>query len=128
MKKIVLGLAILSSFSSIASVDKILIYNALGVKEEPMVAPRTQLRYEKSIGGLSCIKVNDISSDGETVSCTLNISEIDSAAIYDALDVEEVPMAAPRTQLRYQKSIGRLSCILVNDITSGNDIDCTLTF
>jgi hypothetical protein len=47
-----------------------------------------------------------------------------SKLIYQALNVEEKALAAPRTQMKLEKSVGGLTCIKVNEIRKGNSYSC----
>lgn len=126
MKKYFLTLAFLVNSSAFASTGAEAIYKALNIQEQALMADRTQLKYQKSVEGLMCIKLNDIRT-GDSFSCFLTLSKIDTAAIYSALNVEEEVLPADRTELKYQKSIGGLSCIKTNHIMSGDFVNCTLS-
>lgn len=126
MKKALLAIVFLVSGTAFASTGAESIYNALNVQEEAMSAPRTQLKYQKSVGGLTCIKINDIRS-GDSFSCSLTLSQADTVAIYSALNVEEGTLPAVRTELKYKKSVGGLSCVKTNHIAKGDSVDCSLS-
>lgn len=53
------------------NVDEMAIYSALNVEEKILPAARTELSYEKSVGGLTCVKTNHI-LNGDSVKCSLS--------------------------------------------------------
>lgn len=111
---------------ALISIEADAIYFALNVDEQPLRSPRTQLKYQKSVGGLTCIKLNDTRS-GDKFSCSVSESQVDAAAIYAALDVEEKPLPAIRTKLKNKKSVGKLSCIKINDFRTGDSFGCSIS-
>lgn len=127
MKKIILAVMLLATGNAFASTGAEAIYNSLNVQEESMSAPRTQFKNQKSVGGLTCIKINEIIS-GDTFTCSLTLSKTDSAAIYSALNVQESTLPAARIELKYKKSIGSLSCVKTNHIATGDSVECSLSF
>ena len=126
MKKILLVIIFLASGTAFASTEAEAIYNALNVKEEPQQADRTRLKYKKSVGGLDCFKVNHIRT-GDSFSCSLTISKVDTAAIYSVFKIEEEILPAKRTEIIYQKSVGGLTCVKTNHIYRGDSFDCSLS-
>lgn len=130
MKKMYSLMTVLTMFvggTAFASSGAEAVYSALDVAEQALSAPRTQLKYEKAVGGLSCIKLDDIRS-GTSFSCSLNVASADQGAIYSALKVEETTLPAVRTELKYQKSVGSLSCIKTNHIRQGDSFNCSVSF
>lgn len=102
------------------------LYSALETEEKALPAPKTQLKYEKSVGGLICVRVRDV-WNGEQFACHLAFSRVDSAAIYEALNVEEVALPAFRTEFKYLKEVGGLRCLRTRHILRGESIDCSLS-
>jgi len=114
-----------SSVQSHAAVNAEAIYNALNVQEEMQPAPRTQSVTTKSVGGLICTKTDDIRF-GVSFSCGLVGFGVDDQEIYTALNVPEQSLPAVRTELRYEKAIGGLSCVRINVIQKGDVFHCSL--
>lgn len=125
MKCIILLLGLISVTNAFASAQD--LYNAIDVEAEVLAAPRTELKLQKKVGGLTCIKTNHIVS-GDKYKCEIDFAALDSSAIYNVLNVEEEPLPALRIQLKYKKESGSLSCVKVNDIRSGDSFTCVLNF
>lgn len=126
MKKALLALVFLTSGTAFASTGAESIYNTLNVQEVALPAQRTQLKYQKSVGGLVCVKVNEILL-GNSYSCNLTLSQVKTIEIYSALNVEEGILPAVRTESKYQKSVTGLSCVKTNHIVLGVSVDCSFS-
>lgn len=107
--------------------DSLEIYNKLDVEEDIIPSEKIKLVTEKSVGGLTCTKVNHIVY-GVSASCKLNLEKADSSAIYDALEVTEVPLHSSETKITYQKTASELDCVKTDNIVGIDFIRCKLTF
>jgi len=117
MKKLVLGMFCFLSLSAYASEE---IYNALKVE----AIQRTELKSEKQVGGILCVKTRHTSHEEYT--CDVDLDNFNSEQVYQALHVEEVPLAAARIELRYEKSSGNLTCLKIDNIRDGISYHCKL--
>lgn len=103
------------------------IYSALNIQEKAMSAKRTELKFQKSIGGLTCIRVNHISI-GDSFSCSIQLESANSEQIYEALNIEPIPMAANRLTLKYRKDVANLSCVKTSVLHQDDNYICTLHY
>ncbi len=122
MKKLSMLVGVLFSMNVLASQE---IYNALSIEEDSLLTARTERKLQKSIGGISCIKVNHVVR-GDSFSCEIDASLLDSSLLYNNLEVEEKSLPAQRTQLKYEKRVGKLSCVKVNTILKGDSFNCKI--
>lgn len=125
MKKLILTLTFILPLAASASSEK--LWEALNVTASSVAAPRTQLVYRKSVGGLDCLKINDISS-GTSYSCKIQLGAVDALAVFDALNIEAQPLAADRMTLVLQKQVGELTCVKRNHLRDGMSATCELSF
>lgn len=124
MKKIMILLMTL--FFTVLSHGSEVLYSALDVEEKIVHTKRTTLKYEKTVGGLTCIKTNVI-RQGDNFNCSFTLNAYDSEALYNALDVEETPVSADRMTLIYQKFAAPLTCTKTNVIQEGDSFSCSLS-
>lgn len=122
MKHMTLALLSLLSLNAFASQD---IYQALNTEELSLSSTLSNKKF-KSVGGLTCTKESSY-TEGKKFECEFDFNRIDSAKIYKALVAVERSLAAPRTELRYEKKAGGLSCLKVNSIQSRNSFSCKFT-
>lgn len=128
MKKFILALIVLVSSSAFASQDSRALYEALNVQEEPLSAPRTTMTFQKSVGGLTCVKVDIITEDQSNYMCAMNFARANTRAIYEALDVQVTTLDAVRTELKFQKSAGGVTCLKTVHVLHGDTYQCVFEF
>ena len=93
------------SWNALASEE---IYNALDVEEKPLSAPRIELKYQKMVGGIICVKRNHM-LEGISFACTVSMDLFNSEEVYNALNVRETSVPAA-TFTDYVKSVDNLTC------------------
>lgn len=120
---LVIGTPVLAS-SALASEE---IYYALSTNETSLVAPRTEIKTGKSVGGLSCVRTNHV-VHGTHYACDLNLDEVNYGEIYESLQVEANPLSADRMTLLLEKKAGALTCEKMNRLTEGTSYRCRLAY
>jgi hypothetical protein len=122
---ILLALIILINGAAFASTEAEAIYSVLNVAAQPE-APNSWV-YTKSVGGLTCSKYDSNNHEDDiSYNCMIAISLINAEAVYSALNIEEKPLTADRTQLKYEKSVGGISCVKTNNIRMGESFSCSV--
>lgn len=112
------------SFAALASQET---YHALDVTEESLPAVRSELKFQKSVGGIRCFKTSHIRS-GVSYKCEADASSLESEAIYNALDVQEEILFTSRTILKFRKSVGNINCTKIIDMRADKSFSCTINF
>lgn len=125
MKLVAIGL--ISLFLAYGAFASESIYYALDTQEIPLAASRTELRYQKSVGGITCLKVDSVTS-GRVYSCEIDIKNFHSKEIYNALSIEPMAMPSNRMELKYKKSVGGLVCLKTIKVSKEELCDCSLKF
>lgn len=121
MKIFFFTLILFISKLSVASDEE--IYNALSVRETALNANRMEMKYEKSVGGLTCVRTNSNLS-GDNYACSF--SQVNGLAIYSALNVPEESVAAARIDAVERKTVGRLVCTKTSNMLNGDSADCSM--
>lgn len=123
MKLIAASLILATSLSSFASED---LFRSMNVSEVSLSNSGINSKSQKSVGGVTCVKEYSYSK-GTKFSCDLDLGTFDSAKVYKALNTSERSVAAPRTELRYAKVAGNLTCFKTNRIQGGDKFNCKLS-
>lgn len=100
-----------------------ILYEALDIEEAPESSNKLEQKYTKSMNGLTCLKTIFL-YEQPNYSCTIEPTEVIPSELYETLDIEAVPFRAPKTTLKYLKSIKNLRCLKVDSIQTGLNYSC----
>jgi len=120
MKKLTMAFCMLATLNAFASEE---LYTALNVEETAVDAPRTELVYQKAVGGITCKKTVLLTEEIK-FACEVDTKALNSAKIYASLAVEEVALPSNRLILKFSKTSGAVTCEKVSKLGSKNRYSC----
>ncbi len=120
MKNLIIALLTLTSLTAFASEE---LYTALNVEETAVAAPRTELVFQKAVGGITC-KKTVLQTEEIKFDCDVDTKLLSSAKIYTALAVEEVAQPSTRLLLKYKKNSGAVTCEKVSSLAAKSKYSC----
>ena len=114
------------------------VYEALAVEENEITASFNNYDHsaelitlvslhKKTVGGLSCRKYKEKGAATTAYLCLLHPALLDAEAIYNTFDVDEISIEVPDTYLKYQKTLGNLSCTRTLNQADVNMFECQLS-
>ena len=108
------------------------LYAALNVEQVRRIPESALAVYTKSVGGISCKKVIDLTMDVKdrsniSFNCSASFSSMDQKAIYEALSVQEEKIAG-REEPTYRKQVGGLACQKTMNALNDFSVQCKLSF
>ncbi len=129
MKTAIVFLALLTSSSTMAcknfheTLAAYKLFKALPIIEQPVVAPMSEVRYQKAVSGIECIRSKHITT-GDTYNCHVDLDEINHEEIYYLLDSEELAVREPKSELKFRKEAGMLKCDKIKGMRLGEKYKC----
>ena len=125
MKKFIIALSTLAAFNAFATnaFASEELYTSLNVEETAVEAPRTELVFQKAVGGITCRKTVLLTEEIK-YACEVETKKLNSAKIYASLAVEEVPQPSTRLLLKFKKNSGAVTCEKVSTLATKSRYSC----